>query len=114
MDTIAKKNGYNKKAKAVLRYLNRKKGSKYSDYSLIVSRLKSGATIRECITVINNKLADDYFQKKPKYLRPKTLFAKSNFDSYLNDTPHPLQGKVSETTQQNIETLKKWRPKNEG
>ncbi|NQS64754.1 prephenate dehydrogenase, partial [Streptococcus suis] len=26
-----------------------------------------------------------------KYLRPKTLFSPSNFDSYLNEAPKPIQ-----------------------
>jgi phage replication O-like protein O len=111
---ISNRNGYPKKARAVLRYLNRKKGSRYKDFSFVIPRLKEGGTVKECIQIINNKMADEYFQKNPRYLCPETLFRKSHWDKYLNDMPHPLDGKVSKTTQQNIKRFKNWGRRYEG
>jgi phage replication O-like protein O len=106
----SKNNGMDKKALAVLRYLNRKKKSKYRDSTPIVARLKDGCTIQECLAVIDNKFEDDYFKENPRFLNPATLFRKSHWDKYLNDTPpkkNPLAGKVSDVTIKNIETFKR-------
>jgi uncharacterized phage protein (TIGR02220 family) len=103
-------NGWDKKASGVLRYFNRKKKSKYRDATPIVARLKEGCTMQECLTVIDNKFEDDYFKENPRFLNPTTLFRKSHWDKYLNDTPpekHPLAGKVSDVTIKNIETFKR-------
>jgi phage replication O-like protein O len=108
-DTVTKdKLHCEKKGEAVLRYLNRIKGSKYRDASQITARLNNGGTIKECIQIINNKIADEYFQKNPRFLNPVTLFRKSHWDKYLNDTPDPMQNQVSKLTQQNIRNLKQW------
>jgi phage replication O-like protein O len=117
-DTITKdklhrsqKNGNNKKAKAVIRYFNKMKKSKYQDFTQILARLNEGRTIRECVTVINNKFSDEYFQENPRFLNPTTLFRKSHWDKYINDIPpatHPLKGVVSDVTIKNIKTLEEW------
>ena len=88
---MSKKNGLSKKAKAVLRYLNRNKKSKYKDYTNILARLNDGGTIQECLQIIDNKFSDNYFLEHPKFLNPATLFRKSHWDKYLNETPDKTQ-----------------------
>ena len=107
-DKLHRRNRISKIANAIMRHLNRKKGSRYRDVTQIKARLKDGASAKECITVINNKFADPYFKENRRFLNPTTLFRKSHFDKYLNDIPDPLEGRVSAKTQQNIRTLKQW------
>lgn len=78
-------------AKVVLDYLNRKTGKafRYTKYSLvhIVGRLNDGYTMEQCKRVIDVKCAKWLTDKKFKdYLRPQTLFAPTNFESYLNES----------------------------
>lgn len=72
-------------AKEVIDYLNGKKGSKFRDPDFVVARLNDGWTVADCKKVIDNKLADKWFKDNPKYLCPKTLFCKTNFEGYLNE-----------------------------
>ena len=95
-------------AQKILQYLNKKKGSKYKDFSFIEHRLKDGKTAEECIQVIDNKLRDPYFIENPKFLCPETIFRKTKFDKNLNDIPHPLSGKFNKKTIKNIEALNQW------
>ena len=69
-----------------------------------------GKTKEQCLTIIDNQSKDEYFITNPRFMNPKTLFRPQNFDNYLNNTPHPLQGKVSDVTRSNIESFKKWEP----
>jgi len=93
----------------VLDYLNEKTGKKYRRTDEIEARLRDGGTLEECKTIIDNKLRDPHFQENPKYLAPTTLFRKSHWDKYLNDTPDPLQGKVSDVSQRTIRNLENMR-----
>lgn len=104
--------------KNIVVYLNQKTGKSFKYTSketqrLIQARLNSGFTENDFFTVIDNKVAKWFCDPKMvEYLRPQTLFG-TKFESYLQDMPHPLHGKVSETTIKNIQVLENWRPKDE-
>ncbi len=76
----------------------------------IKARWGEGFRLEEFITAIDNKVTQWKNDRKySKYLRPKTLFG-PNFESYVQDTPHPLDGQVSDVTKTNIDSLKQWSP----
>lgn len=74
---------------AIIAYLNEKAGTGFkasakATQSLINGRWREGYTLEEFKAVIDAKVAD--WKNDPKmneYLRPKTLFAASNFEGYL-------------------------------
>lgn len=73
----------------IIEYLNMKTGSKFKPTTkpyiqAIRSRLKEGYTVDDFKTVINKKCREWKGTKLEKYLTPKTLFAPSHFDTYLN------------------------------
>lgn len=73
----------------IINYLNLKTGSKFKPTTkpyiqAIRSRLKEGYTVDDFKTVINKKCREWKGTKLEKYLTPKTLFAPSHFDTYLN------------------------------
>lgn len=73
----------------IIEYLNLKTGSKFKPTTkpyiqAIRSRLKEGYTVDDFKTVINKKCREWKGTKLEKYLTPKTLFASSHFDTYLN------------------------------
>ena len=73
----------------IIEYLNLKTGSKFKPTTkpyvqAIRSRLKEGYTIDDFKTVIDKKCREWKGTKLEKYLTPKTLFAPSHFDTYLN------------------------------
>ena len=73
----------------IIEYLNLKTGSKFKPTTkpyvqAIRSRLKEGYTIADFKTVIDKKCREWKGTKLEKYLTPKTLFAPSHFDTYLN------------------------------
>lgn len=78
-------------APEILEYLNQKTGKKFSlkskhISSLISARFNEGHTIEDFQKVIDLKTSQ--WLNDPKmdaYLRPKTLFSASNFESYLNE-----------------------------
>ena len=75
----------------ILDYLNQVTGKSYSPKTeaykqLINARINEGYTVDDFIKVIDNKYAEWRDTEYEKYLRPKTLFAKSHFDDYLNTT----------------------------
>lgn len=77
----------NRAAVALLAFLNEKTGSHYqpvkANISMIVARIKEGFTEKEVRQVIANRcLAWASDPKMEEYLRPKTLFAASNFANY--------------------------------
>lgn len=79
-------------APELLDYLNKKTGQHYrpvpSNLSLLQARLKEGATPEDIRAVIDHKCFE--WQNDPKmsqYLRPKTLFAASNFNQYVGQLP---------------------------
>ena len=78
-------NIYSQNALKVLSYLNEKTGKRYRIRKYIEARLKDGATVEECQSVIDTKIVDPYFVQNPKYLNPETLFRPSNFDRYKNE-----------------------------
>lgn len=73
----------------IIEYLNMKTGSKFKPTTkpyiqAIRSRLKEGYTVNDFKTVIDKKCHEWKGTKLEKYLTPKTLFAPSHFDTYLN------------------------------
>lgn len=73
----------------IIEYLNIKTGSKFKATTkpyiqAIRSRLKEGYTVDDFKTVIDKKCREWKGTKLEKYLTPKTLFAPSHFDTYLN------------------------------
>lgn len=73
----------------IIEYLNMKTGSKFNPTTkpyiqAIRSRLKEGYTVSDFKTVIDKKCREWSGTKLEKYLTPKTLFAPSHFDTYLN------------------------------
>lgn len=73
----------------IIEYLNLKTGSKFKPTTkpyvqAIRSRLKEGYTVDNFKTVIDKKCREWKGTKLEKYLTPKTLFAPSHFDTYLN------------------------------
>ena len=73
----------------IIEYLNLKTGSKFKPTTkpyiqAIRSRLKEGYMVDDFKTVIDKKCREWKGTKLEKYLTPKTLFAPSHFDTYLN------------------------------
>ena len=73
----------------IIEYLNLKTGSKFKPTTkpyvqAIRSRLKEGYTVDDFKTVIDKKCREWKGTKLERYLTPKTLFAPSHFDTYLN------------------------------
>lgn len=73
----------------IIEYLNIKTGSKFKATTkpyiqAIRSRLKEGYTVDDFKIVIDKKCREWKGTKLEKYLTPKTLFAPSHFDTYLN------------------------------
>lgn len=73
----------------IIEYLNVKTCSKFKATTkpyiqAIRSRLKEGYTVDDFKTVIDKKCREWKGTKLEKYLTPKTLFAPSHFDTYLN------------------------------
>ena len=91
-----KKNLFRENSFTVLSYLNEKTGKRYQDASLIEARLKDGGSVDDCRRIIDMKLHDHYFKENPISLSPKTLFRKSHWDTYLNESP-PLAAEKRRT-----------------
>lgn len=75
-----------------IQYLNQETGHVYkfiaTHTKFIQARYKDGYTLEDFKKVIDTKVAQwKNNTEMAKYLRPKTLFSPSNFDSYLNETP---------------------------
>ncbi|MGQ7424385.1 phage replisome organizer N-terminal domain-containing protein [Streptococcus suis] len=88
-----------------IQYLNQETGHTYkfiaTHTKFIQARYKDGYTLEDFKKVIDTKVAQwKNNTEMAKYLRPKTLFSPSNFDSYLNEVPKHIQ-----TEQDNIEPL---------
>jgi uncharacterized phage protein (TIGR02220 family) len=75
----------------IIEYLNEKTESNFhhtakDNRELIKARFNDGFTYEDFIQVIDNKVRQwRYSPKWDKFLRPKTLFAKTHFDNYLNE-----------------------------
>lgn len=84
------KNKYKKDfAREVINYLNLALKTKYRENSKeslnkIGALVEEGFTLEDFKTVINKKKKDWSGTPYEKYLRPSTLFRKSNFEEYLN------------------------------
>lgn len=82
------KSEYSEVVSNIINYLNKKLDTRYRQTSttqnLIVSKLKTGYTYDDFVTVIDNKY-NDWFNDEQfsKYLRPSTLFG-NKFENYLN------------------------------
>ncbi|HEM6006145.1 TPA: phage replisome organizer N-terminal domain-containing protein [Streptococcus suis] len=79
-----------------IQYLNQETGHTYkfiaTHTKFIQARYKDGYTLEDFKKVIDTKVAQwKNNSQMAQYLRPKTLFSPSNFDSYLNETPKPIQ-----------------------
>lgn len=84
------KNKLDQDIQEVISYLNKLKGSSFrlSDSSTkhIKARMKDGYSLDQCKSVIYakvNEWKDNDLMSK--YLRPKTLFSKENFENYLQE-----------------------------
>lgn len=83
-----------KNAITVLDFLNVKTGKNFRpidvNLDFIVNRLKSGATVQQCKTLIMRKIRDwDGNEEMQKYLRPSTLFNRTKFEQYLGEVLDP-------------------------
>ncbi|HEL2002719.1 TPA: conserved phage C-terminal domain-containing protein [Streptococcus suis] len=88
-----------------IQYLNQETGHTYkfiaTHTKFIQARYKDGYTLEDFKKVIDTKVAQwKNNSQMAQYLRPKTLFSPSNFDSYLNEAPKPIQ-----VEQDNMEPL---------
>lgn len=57
----------------------------------ILIRLQDGATVDDCIAVINYRFESDWHKKNNKWLIPTTLFRKSKFEEVLSTVPDVAQ-----------------------
>lgn len=82
----------NENSRDILSYLNRVTGKNFrpvdANLKLISSLLKDYSR-PEIERVIDNKTSKWKGTDFDDYLRPSTLFRKSNFDGYLNEAPSP-------------------------
>lgn len=81
-------------AKGVLQFLNEKTGRAYqpvpANVDMIVARLKDGATEGQCRQVIAKKCREwGADEKMAEFLRPKTLFNRTNFAQYQGELVVP-------------------------
>jgi uncharacterized phage protein (TIGR02220 family) len=88
----------------VISYLNEKAGTTFEssgekNAELILARYKEGHTISDFHVVIDRKTKQWLGTEQQKYLRPLTLFSKTKFENYLNETDNiKKDGKQSVTT----------------
>jgi uncharacterized phage protein (TIGR02220 family) len=80
-------------AKAVLAFLNEKTGHRYreveANLSPIIARLKEGFTVKDCRSVVAMKRREwETDEQMSKYLRPATLFNRTNFANYEGQLFH--------------------------
>ena len=81
---------YRPQAVEILQFLNDKTGSKFQpvevNLTLIVARLKEGATPEQCRAVIARKFREwSNDDRMRKYLRPATLFNREKFAQYQGE-----------------------------
>jgi len=84
---------------SILSYLNSKRGKKYRNTKEILARLGEGRKLEDFIKIIDTKILDPYFMENPHYLNPVTLFRKSHFDNYLNESPEDFKPKQTRSNQ---------------
>ncbi|HEL1717673.1 TPA: phage replisome organizer N-terminal domain-containing protein [Streptococcus suis] len=105
IEELRKTNPKNYPIYVPIQYLNQETGHTYkfiaTHTKFIQARYKDGYTLEDFKKVIDTKVAQwKNNTEMAKYLRPKTLFSPSNFDSYLNEAPKPIQ-----VEQDNMEPL---------
>ena len=83
---------------APIQYLNKKAGRNFdpkseSSKNFIKARFKEGRSIEDFKKVVDKKVIDwGSDERMMKFLRPSTLFNRTNFENYLNEPePDPLQ-----------------------
>ncbi|HEL2056160.1 TPA: phage replisome organizer N-terminal domain-containing protein [Streptococcus suis] len=96
IEEIKKTNPKNYSIYIPIQYLNQETGHTYkfiaTHTKFIQARYKDGYTLEDFKKVIDTKVAQwKNNTEMAKYLRPKTLFSPSNFDSYLNEVPKHSQ-----------------------
>lgn len=84
------KRDYREEAKELIGFLNQKTGRNYepvdANMDLIVARLRDGATMQECRSVIAKKCREwQADEKMAIYLRPATLFNRMKFAQYKGE-----------------------------
>jgi uncharacterized phage protein (TIGR02220 family) len=83
-------------AEGIIQFLNAKcgrhyparnpKGAPTANAEVLMHRLKEGYTEEDCRAVIARKCRDWlHDEKMSKFLRPETLFRRSNFESYIGE-----------------------------
>lgn len=90
-----KSDAFERDLKAIIDHFNERCGTRYTYRNkavngMIRARLSEGFTVDDFKLVINTKASK--WENDPKmrdYLRPKTLFSATNFESYLNESPQP-------------------------
>lgn len=85
---------YKHTAIEVLSFLNEKTGRKYpavkTNIDLIMARLREGFTLKQLRQVIAKKCSEwGADEKMVLYLRPKTLFSRTNFANYVGELVAP-------------------------
>lgn len=73
---------------------------KYEPYKLIKERLNDKATLEDIFAVVEMKNKEWFGTKVYVYMKPSTLFRKSNFDSYLQQLQ--LAPKINQQPKQQI------------
>lgn len=84
------KKGNTEAIKAVIDYFNERVGTHYTYRNkevngFINARLREGFSVEDFKTVVDKKVASWKGTEWEKFLRPKTLFAPSHFEDYLNE-----------------------------
>ena len=86
---IKKDPPFKNEAQEVLEYLNTKAGKRFTfatNKKFIIGRLKENHSVEEMKAVIDRKLKNDFFlSDNKKFMRPSTLFSKTNFENYVNE-----------------------------
>lgn len=83
-----------------------------ANLNLIEARLRGGATVLECIQVLANRCNEwQGDEKMEKYLRPKTIFNRVNFENYAGEIPaRAEQAEEQRPVQDNVVDLASARP----
>ncbi len=84
---------------------------KSSNYNFISARLKEGYSVEDLKSVVKSK-TDKWLNdsKMKEYLRPSTLFNKTNFENYINETHKP---EVKQESNSVLDQIKKqWKENN--
>ena len=101
---------HEKEIREIISYLNERVGGRYSPKTaetvkLLSGRLNDEYTVEDCKDVIDIKAKEWMGTEMEKFLRPRTLFAPSNFENYLHQkdikTPMMKQGATSYMGRQN-------------